>query len=80
MQLKSITLKEFTKWKSLFIQYKPVVFYVGVSLVFCPVVLFLLSIILSVPLQYADSDYPIAIFNLSAEKIISDAFSYSENV
>jgi hypothetical protein len=33
MHLKSITLKEFTKWKSLFIQYKPVVFYVRVSLV-----------------------------------------------
>ena len=33
-------------------------------IVVCPFVLFLLAIVLSVLLRYADSDYPLGIFNL----------------
>ena len=61
---KNITLNEFTKCKSIFIHYKPVVFDVRVSLVVCPCALYLLAIVLPVLLRFTDYDYIFAIFNL----------------
>ena len=53
---KSITFKEFIKYKSLFIHSKPIVFYVRVSLVVCPCVFYLMAIVLSVLHRYTDYD------------------------
>jgi hypothetical protein len=45
-------------------QYKPVVFYVRVSLVVCPGVIYLLAIVLPVLRRYTDSDYLFVILKL----------------